>query len=130
MTDEEKAKDYKRVEEEFDIVYRLGRDKKEFSLRSAMMNVDNLLSQARQEGRESMTLELMDEWKFCSGIAEGKKLGYEACRKDAVEVAEIASKARETTESTKECKRYIVCSCGTFIAKAIKEMKPKEDSRD
>ena len=122
MTDEEKAKDYKRVEEEFDIVYRLGRDKKEFSLRSAMMNVDNLLSQARQEGRESMTLELMDEWKFCSGIAEGKKLGYEACRVQAVEVA----KSREVygdVNSLWECEY----DCQHLIAKAIKEMKPKED---
>lgn len=82
--DERCEKDwYKRVEEEFDIVYRLGVYKKGFSMRSAMMNVDSLLKSCRKQENKELRTRLAEqeaelkEWKDDQASCMNERCGDE-----------------------------------------------------
>ena len=53
MKDFKSRAEWKRVEEEFHIVYRLGLERKSADIKSAMMNVEALLASAYAEGLEA-----------------------------------------------------------------------------
>jgi len=83
----------------------------------AVYAVSQALSQARQEGRESVVSEACIEdmkssgkfWDMVRNKSNAYKQGYEACRKDAVEVVK---------------NEYPFVD--PHLSQALKEMKPKE----